>query len=155
MPGKGAVSIQRTADPHLETLKLLKWNEPPLKEPEGVGLGPVHVAKKAHTEPIECAVANMRRPGKVLLDANIYGTPAPAEGTASVELAGRAIKATTAQPKALDPWAKSEAWHGLGTPPLLLLRMHPGMLGMPLWEAPNEGMHRHRCKALPLPPLLP
>ena len=104
MPGKGATSIQRAANPHLETLKLLKWNEPPLEEPGGVGLRPVHVAEKVHVEPIECAVADMHRPGKALLDANIYGTSASAEGTASVELAGGAIKATTAQPKALDPW---------------------------------------------------
>ena len=79
------------------------------------------MAEKAHVEPIECAVADMRRPGKALLDADIYGTPAPAEGTASIELAGGAIKATTAQPKALDLWAKSEAWRRLGMLPLLLL----------------------------------
>jgi hypothetical protein len=35
------------------------------------------------------------------LDAN--GTPAPTEGTTNVELAGRAVKATTAQPEVLDP----------------------------------------------------
>ncbi len=45
-------------------------------------------------------VVDMHEPGGVSLDVN--GTPAPTKGTASIELAGRAIKATTAQPEALD-----------------------------------------------------
>jgi hypothetical protein len=103
-------------------------------------------------KPIEHAVADMRRPGEASLDANAYGTPAPTEGTASIKLAGRAVKATTAQPEVLDPWAKSEAWHRLGTPPLPPSRTHPGMLGMLLQEAPNAGTCRHGLKVPPLPP---
>jgi hypothetical protein len=85
-------------------------------------------------EASEHAQVDAHEPGGVSLDAN--PAPAPTKGTASVELAGRAVKATTAQPEALDHWAKSEAWCGLGTLPLPLPR-----------KAPTVGRHR------PEPPL--
>ena len=149
-PGEGATLVPCTAL-CLEVLKPPEWKESPPVEPGGVLPGPVHVAEKVCAETLECAVADACRPGEVSLDTNAYGAPAPAEGTASVELAGGAVKATTAQPKALDPWAKSEAWHRLGTPPLPLSRTHPGMLGMPPREAPNAGTCRHGLEAPPMP----
>jgi hypothetical protein len=99
-------------DPHLEVLKLPNWNNPPLEEPERVFLRPIHMDKKAGAEASECVQVDVHELGGASLDAN----PAPpsTEGTASIELAGGAIKATTAQPKVLDPWAKSKAWHRLG-----------------------------------------
>ena len=107
--------MQRT-DPHLEVLKPPDWNDPPLEEPGGVFLGPVHVAEKVGVEASERARVDTHEPGGVSLDAN--GTPAPTEGTASIELAGGAVKATTTQPEVLEPQAKSEAWRGLEMLPL-------------------------------------
>jgi len=49
---------------------------------------------------IECTVVEAHKPGAASLDTN--GTPAPTEGTASVELAGGAEGATTAKPEALE-----------------------------------------------------
>jgi hypothetical protein len=116
-PGECIASVQR-ADPHLEVLKPSDWNDPPLEEPGGVFLGPVHMAEKAGAEASERAQVDAHKPGGASLDAN--PAPAPTEGTASVELAGGVVKATIAQPEALDLWAKSEAWRRLGMPPLLL-----------------------------------
>ncbi len=65
---------------------------------------------------VECTVVEAHEPGGALLEAN--SAPAPTEGTTSVELAGRAEGATTTKPKVLEPWAESEAWHGLETLPL-------------------------------------
>ncbi len=54
---------------------------------------------------------------------NANPAPAPTEGTASIELAGRAVEATTAEPKALESWAESVVSHKLKTPlPPLPLR---------------------------------
>jgi hypothetical protein len=130
-------------------LKLPDRNEAPTEEPGGVPLEPVHAAEKAGAEASERTRVDAHEPGGASLDAN--PAPAPTEGTASVELAGGAVKATTAQPEALDPWAKSEAWRGLGTPPLPPSRTHPGVLGMPPREAPNAGMCRRGLEA-PSPP---
>jgi hypothetical protein len=56
---------------------------------------------------VERAVVDAHESGGASLDAN--AVPATTEDAASVELAGRAEKATTAQPEALEPWAESEA----------------------------------------------
>jgi len=89
---------------------------------------------------IESMVVEAHEPGGASLDAN--GAPAPTEGTASVELAGRAEGATTAKPEALEPWAESEAWRRLETllpPP----QKGSGGPGSPPREAPSVGMCRH------------
>ena len=129
MPGKGAALVQCVADPCLEVLELPSLCKDPPAEPGGVGLGPVHVAGNVGAGVVECVVFDVHKPGGVSLDAN--GTPAPTKGTASVKLAGGAVNATAAQPKALDPWAKSKAWCRLGTPLLLLPQ-----------KAPRLGRHR-------------
>jgi hypothetical protein len=119
-PSERAAPLQ-CADPHLEALK--PPNPAPLEEPGGAGLGLAYAAKKVGAEAIKRMVVNTYEPWGALLDVN--GTPAPTQGTTSIELAGGAVKATTAQPEALDPWAKGKAWHGLGMPPLLPLRKAP------------------------------
>ncbi len=116
VPGEGIAPIRYVANPHLESLRPPSLCKEPPDEPGGVGLGPVHMAGNAGIGDIKCMVIDTHKPGGVLLDTN--GTPAPTKGTASVKLAGGAVKATTTQPKALDPWAKSKAWCGLETPPL-------------------------------------
>jgi|SRR6266851_6361759 len=89
---------------------------------------------------VECVVVEAHEPGGTSLDAN--GALAPTEGTASIELAGRAEGATTAKPEALEPWAESEAWCGLETlppPP----QKGSGKPGLPPQEALSVGMRRH------------
>src|SRR6266851_4828792 len=127
------------ANPHLKSLRPPSLCKEPLDKQEGVGLGPVHAAGNAGMGDIECVVVDAHEPGGVSLDMN--GTPAPTKGTASIKLAGRAVKATTAQPKALDPQAKSEAWCRLKTPLL-----------SPLREVPSMGTCRHGLEALLSPP---
>jgi hypothetical protein len=89
---------------------------------------------------VEHAVVEAHKPGGSSLDAN--GAPAPTEGTASVELAGGAERATTAKPEALEPWAESDAWRRLKMlpPPPQKSLGEPGSL---LREAPSVGMRRH------------
>jgi hypothetical protein len=99
-PGEGATLVPHTA-PCLEVLKPPKWKEPPLEELGGVFSRPIHVAERAGVEPIKHMVIDAYEPRGVSLDAN--PSPAPTKGTASVELAGGAVKATTTQPEALDP----------------------------------------------------
>ncbi len=103
-PSEGAASIRCTADPHLEVLKPPNPNEGPLHEAGGACLGstgPVHTAGKAGSKAIECATVEVHEPGGALLDVNTAS--APTEGTASIELAGRTVQATTAKPEALEP----------------------------------------------------
>jgi hypothetical protein len=94
-PGK------RVADPHFEVPESPGLCKDPPDQPGGVGLRPIHAAGKAGVEASKCARVDTHKPGGVSLDAN--PTPAPIEGTASVKLAGGAVKATTAQPEALEP----------------------------------------------------
>ena len=113
-PGEGTTSERCAIKLHLEPLRPPSLCKEPSDEPGGVGLRPIHMAGNAGMGVIEHMVIDVHEPGGAPLDAN--GTPAPTKGTASVELAGRAVKATTIQPEVLDPWAKSEAWRGLGMP---------------------------------------
>jgi hypothetical protein len=126
VPGKGDAPVQRTTKPCLEALKLPSLCEDLSDEAGGVGFGPVHSAGKAGTETLECAVIEAIKLGGMSLDANT--TPAPTKGT------------------------ESEAWRGLEMLPLPPLQKDPGMLGMPLREAPNKGMRRCRLKAPLIPP---
>jgi len=133
-PGEGATLVPRAA-PCLEVLKPPEWKEPPLEEPGGVFSRPVHVAEKVGAEPIKREVIDAYDPGGALLDANADGAPAPTEGSASIEPAGGAVEATTARPEALEPRARNADWSKLQPlpppPPLLPLRKHLGVLGMP------------------------
>jgi len=122
-------------------LKLPSQCEDPLDEAGGVLLGPVHVAGKAGVEPIECTPIEAHEPGGVSLDMNT--APASTEGTTSIELAGRAEEATTAEPEALEPRAESTAWCRLETLPLPPPPEGLGEPGLLLQEAPTVGMHRH------------
>jgi len=88
---------------------------------------------------IKCVVIEAHELGGMSLDVN--GTLAPTKGTASVELAGRAERATTAKPEVLEPWAESEAWRRLETLPLPPQK-GSGKPGLPPQEAPSVGMHR-------------
>ena len=81
--------------------------EDPPDEAGGVGLGPVHAAGKEGAKAVECTVVDAHEPGGALLDTN--AVPATTEDATSIALAGRAKKATITQPKALEPWAESEA----------------------------------------------
>ena len=56
---------------------------------------------------VECMAVDTHEPGEALLDMNAM--PATTEDATSIDLAGRAKKATITQPKALEPWAESEA----------------------------------------------
>jgi hypothetical protein len=86
-------------------------------------------------EAVERAVIDAHKPGGASLDAK--AAPCSTEGTASIELAGGTEEATTAKPEALEPWAESEAWRGLETPPLPLSREDQVVLGTPLRETPR------------------
>jgi hypothetical protein len=77
-------------------------------EAGGVGLGPVYTAGKVSTEALEYTVIEVHELGGVSLD--VKATPALTKGTASVKLTSRAVEATTAKPKVLEPWAESAAW---------------------------------------------
>ncbi len=103
-PGEGAAPIRCAADPHLEVLKLPNPNKGLLHEAGGACLGstrPVHTARKAGSKAIKCVTIEAHEPGGASLDVN--AAPAPTEGTASIELAGGAVQATTAKPEALEP----------------------------------------------------
>src|SRR6266851_1503761 len=63
----------------------------------GVGLRPIHAARKVSTEAVDCVVIGAHEPRGVLLDANTL--PAPTEGTTSIKLIGMAKKAAAAEPK--------------------------------------------------------
>jgi len=121
-PGKGVTLVPR-ATPYLEVLKPPDWNVPPLEEPGGVPLGLIHVAEKAGVEAMAHAAANMCEPGGASLDAD--GIPAPTKGTASIEPASGAVKATTTRPKVLGPRAENMAWSKLQPPPLTLPPLSP------------------------------
>ena len=139
VPGDGVAPVQHVADPCLESLRPPSLCKEPPDEPGGVGLGPIHMAGNVGMGVIECMVVDAHEPGGALLGEN--GTLAPTKGTTSIKLAGGAVKATTTQPEALDPWAKSEAWCRLGMPPL-----------SPPQEVLSMGTSRHRLEA-PLSPL--
>jgi len=98
---RGIVPGEHVADPCFKVPESPSLCEDPPDEPGGVGLGPIHAAEKVGGEPIKCTPVKASKPGRASLDAN--GTPAPTEGTTNVELEGRAVKATTAQPEVLDP----------------------------------------------------
>ncbi len=102
------------ADPHLEVLKPPDWNDPPLEEPGGVFLGPVHVAEKVGVEASERARVDTHEPGGASLDANT--APVPTKGIASIKPASGAVEATTARPEALEPRAESAEWSKLQLP---------------------------------------
>ena len=73
---------------------------------ESIGpLGLTGVAEKASVRPIECADADAHE--QVLAVAG--AAPALAEGTASIEPASEAERASAAKPEALTPWTQSEA----------------------------------------------
>jgi len=111
LPGEGIAPVQCTTNPYLKVLKLPGLCKDPLDKVEGVGLRSVYAARKASTEALECTVIEVHKLGGVLLDTK--ATPAPTQGTASIKFASRAVEATTAKPKVLEPWAESAAWCGL------------------------------------------
>ena len=80
---------------------------------------------------------DVHEPGRAL--PVVDTVPALAEGTAGVELAGKAERAITANPKALEPWAYDEAGRQAETPP----QEHERELD----ALPPEGWHKP--KALP------
>ena len=59
-----------TANPHLKVLKPSSLHKDPLEELGGVGLRPVHMARKVGTETIKHMVIDTHKPGVALLDAN-------------------------------------------------------------------------------------
>ena len=101
--------------------------EGPLDKAEGVGLGPAHVARKAGTKAVEYVIIDVHKLEGASLD--VKATPTPTKSTTSVELAGRAVKATTVKPEALKLWAESKAWCGLETPLLPPSQKDLGKLG--------------------------
>ena len=75
---------------------------------ESIGpLGLTGVAEKASVRPIKCADADVHEQGGVL--AVVGAAPALAKGTASIEPASEAERASAAKPKALTPWMQSKA----------------------------------------------
>ena len=146
VPGKCAIPVQ-LADPRLEVPELPSLCEDPLVEPEGVGLGPIHTARKAGVEPIEGMPNKVHKPGGALLGA--ITTPVPTKGITSVEPASGAVEATTMRPEVLEPREKHVEWSELQLLPLP--RETPGKPGLLPREVPSMGTCRCGHKA-PLPP---
>ena len=70
-----------------------------------------YIAKNTDAEAIKCAGIEVYKAGRAPLDMN--ATPVSTKGATSVKLIGMAEKATTAEPKALEPRAEGEVWYGL------------------------------------------
>ena len=115
-------------------------------ELERVGLRPVHVARKAGIEPIEGVPNEAYEPESVSL--NVITASVPTKSIASVKPASRAIEATTARPKVLEPREKCVEWSKLQ----LLLPPHETLSKprLPPQEVPSIGICRYGHEVLPL-----
>jgi len=100
------------------------------------------MAEKAGTEATERASVNVHEPGGALLDTNT--APVPTQGIAGIKPASRAVEATTARPKVLEPREKRTEWSKLQLPPPLPPppRVGPGKPGSPPREVPSMGTYR-------------
>ena len=77
----------------------------------GIGLRPIHMARKVGTEPIKGAPNKAHKLGGVLLD--MITTSISTKGIASIEPASGAMEATTMRPKILELREKCVEWSKL------------------------------------------
>jgi hypothetical protein len=104
MPGEGAAPKLCATKPHLKALKLPDSCEDPLDKARGVGLRPVHTARKAGMEAVESLAIEVIKPKGVLLDAN--ATPAPPRAPPVSNLQAGLRKPLSHKSEALEPWAE-------------------------------------------------